>query len=73
VGKKTEQMMPPLQHATKSILRPQSFCLSFSSWFCVPDQGMKDFEILCRASAFLIKAKVSEALVQYELLMLFKL
>ena len=31
--------------------------LSLSSWFCIPEQGMKDFEILCRASAFLIKSK----------------
>lgn len=31
--------------------------LSFSSWFSVPDQGMKDFEILCRASAFLLPVK----------------
>lgn len=30
--------------------------LSFSSWFCVPDQGMIDFEILNRASAFLVRA-----------------
>lgn len=31
--------------------------LSFSSWFCVPEQGMKDFEILNRASAFLVRSR----------------
>jgi hypothetical protein len=30
--------------------------LSISSWFCLPEQGMKDFEILSRASAFLVKS-----------------
>lgn len=30
--------------------------LSISSWFCVPEHGMNDLEILCRASAFLVKA-----------------
>jgi len=29
-------------------------CLSISSWFCVPEQGMKDLEVLCRASAFML-------------------
>lgn len=33
--------------------------LSFSSWFCLPEQGMKDFEILNRASAFLVRASGS--------------
>eukprot|EP01041_Mallomonas_annulata_P000350 gene350-628_t len=33
------------------------FVLSISSWFCLPEQGMKDFEILCRGSAFLIPSK----------------
>lgn len=33
--------------------------LSLSSWFCVPEQGMKDFEILNRASAFIVPAKSS--------------
>jgi hypothetical protein len=31
-------------------------CLSLSSWFCIPEQGMKEMEILCRGSAFLIAA-----------------
>jgi hypothetical protein len=30
--------------------------LSFSSWFCVPDQGMTELEVLCRATGFLVKA-----------------
>ena len=30
---------------------------SMTSWFCIPDEGMKDLEVLCRASAFLVKAK----------------
>lgn len=33
------------------------YALSISSWFCIPDQGMKDLEMLSRASAFLVKAK----------------
>ena len=30
---------------------------SMTSWFCIPEEGMKDLEVLCRASAFLVKAK----------------
>lgn len=33
------------------------FALSISSWFCVPEQGMKEFEMLCRASAFLVPSR----------------
>ncbi len=33
------------------------FALSFSSWFLVPGEGMKGFEILNRASACLVRAK----------------
>ena len=29
-------------------------CLSLSSWFCVPEQGMQDMDILCRSSAFVL-------------------
>jgi len=36
------------------------FVLSISTWFCCPEQGMKDLEILNRASAFLIKANNKE-------------
>ena len=31
--------------------------VSVSSWFCIPEQGMKDFEILSRASGFLVPAQ----------------
>lgn len=34
----------------------KGLAFSFSSWFCIPDQGMKDFDILCRASCFLVPA-----------------
>ena len=30
------------------------YVLSISTWFCVPELNMKDLEILCRASAFLV-------------------
>lgn len=33
------------------------FVTSFSTWFIVPEQGMKDLEILNRGSAFLVKTK----------------
>lgn len=32
----------------------RNLAFSFSSWFCVPELGMKDFEILCRASCFIV-------------------
>ena len=35
----------------------KKLALSITSWMCVPEQGMRDFEVLCRASAFLIRAK----------------
>jgi hypothetical protein len=28
--------------------------LSISTWFCAPEHGMKDMEILCRGSAFIV-------------------
>jgi len=31
-----------------------SFSLSMSVWFCVPEQGMREMEILCRSSAFVV-------------------
>lgn len=34
-------------------------CASISAWFCLPEQGMEGFEILSRASAFLVKADVN--------------
>lgn len=35
----------------------QRVALSFTSWFRVPEQGMKRFEILSRASAFAVTSK----------------
>ena len=35
----------------------RKLALSVSSWFCVPEQGMKEFEVLSRASAFLVKSR----------------
>ena len=37
-------------------MKGNRFALSISSWFCVPEQGMKEFEMLCRASALFLKA-----------------
>ena len=31
--------------------------LSLSTWFCIPEQGMKDLEILSRSSASVIRTK----------------
>ena len=31
--------------------------VSISTWFCIPEQGMKDMEILCRSSAFAVRSK----------------
>ena len=33
------------------------FSLSLSTWFCIPEQGMKDLEILSRSSASVIRTK----------------
>ena len=35
----------------------RKLALSVSSWFCVPEQGMTDFEVLSRASAFLVESR----------------
>jgi hypothetical protein len=47
---------PSTASAAAKILNKQ-FSLSFTSWFCLPDHGMKDFEVLCRASAFTLPIK----------------
>ena len=44
------------------------FALSLSSWFCVPEQGMKDMEILCRGSAFLVRSQSSSFRHKYHVL-----
>ena len=31
--------------------------VSISTWFCIPEQGMKDMEILCRSSAFAVRSR----------------
>jgi hypothetical protein len=38
---------------THGLVRGRRVVASFSSWFCLPEQGMKDMEILSRASCFL--------------------
>eukprot|EP01038_Epipyxis_sp_PR26KG_P003973 gene3973-5693_t len=46
--------------AAKSIRSDISpFSMTVSSWFCLPDQGMKDLEILSRSSACIIKAQTA--------------
>lgn len=44
------------------------FCTSFSSWFVVPEQGMKDLDILNRGSAFLIPSKSEKFPHKYHVL-----
>ena len=39
---------------------PRRICLSVSSWFCIPEQGMKDMDILCRSSAFIVPVQNKE-------------
>lgn len=45
-----------LQLITTQNMAKKGLAFSFSSWFCIPNQGMKDFDILCRASCFLVPA-----------------
>lgn len=35
--------------------------MSITTWFCVPEFGMKDMEVLCRGSAFLVRTKAWRA------------
>lgn len=35
--------------------------MSITTWFCVPEFGMKDMEVLCRGSAFLVRTKAWKA------------
>jgi len=48
--------------------KSKRFALSLSSWFCVPEQGMRDMEILCRASAFLVRSKDPQFKHRYHVL-----
>jgi hypothetical protein len=34
--------------------------LALTTWFCSPDLGMKEYEVLIRSSAFIVKSKLSE-------------
>lgn len=34
--------------------------LALTTWFCSPDLGMKDYEVLIRSSAFVVKSNLSE-------------
>lgn len=38
------------------MVRKKGLTVSISTWFCLPDQGMKDMEILCRATAFAVSS-----------------
>lgn len=46
-----------LSSLATSMKESKRYALSLSIWFCIPDQGMKDFEILCRTSAFIVKSR----------------
>lgn len=50
--------IPTRNSSSSAVLRPKeeyySQCYSISSWFRLPEQGMDDFELLSRASGFLI-------------------
>jgi hypothetical protein len=48
--------------------RPKKVAVSISTWFRVPEEGMADFEILCRASAFLVRSKNPQYPAKFHLL-----
>lgn len=54
--KKKVVEMNALSKASGSLVRPRPV-FSLSSWFYAPDLDMKEFEILNRASAFIVPAK----------------
>jgi hypothetical protein len=35
----------------------KKLAMSITTWMCVPEFGMKDLEVLCRGSAFLVPAR----------------
>jgi hypothetical protein len=39
------------------MLGSRKLAVSITTWFCVPEFGMKDMEVLCRGSAFLVRTK----------------
>mmetsp|Transcript_28560 Transcript_28560/g.37391 ORF Transcript_28560/g.37391 Transcript_28560/m.37391 type:complete len:288 (+) Transcript_28560:301-1164(+) len=38
----------------------RKYCARFSSWFCIPEQGMKEYEILSRGTCFYISKRLKE-------------
>ena len=48
--------------------RGKKVAVSISTWFRVPEEGMTEFEILCRASAFLVRSKNPKYPAKFHLL-----
>ena len=48
--------------------RGKKVAVSISTWFRVPEEGMTEFEILCRASAFLVRSKNPQYPAKFHLL-----
>jgi hypothetical protein len=48
--------------------RQKKVAVSISTWFRVPEEGMADFEILCRASAFLVRSNNPQYPAKFHLL-----
>lgn len=44
------------------------FCVSISTWFIVPEQGMKDLDILNRGSAFIVPARSKDFQHRYHVI-----
>lgn len=61
-GQIPRQMM---QHTAAITSR---FCTNFTTWFILPEQGMKDLEILNRGSAFLVSARSKSFHHKYHLI-----
>ena len=45
--------------AASKMTSRKKLTVSISTWFCLPEQGMKDMEILSRATAFIVKSSSS--------------
>ena len=56
--------------SSSSSLRSKRATISITSYFCNPDLGMKDFEVLCKASVFLVKSDQAITKVNYLLMMM---
>lgn len=48
--------------------RGKKVAVSISTWFRVPEEGMTEYEILCRASAFLVRSKNPQYPAKFHLL-----